>query len=111
MCSQRGPHALALQADLVRLASQQTQGRQFSGQLFRMQIEAQRGLQRREGHFIRPQGALKRMALQTRDQRFFTDDNSRLRAAQQFIAGEAHQADAGGNHLLRHRLFRQAVLA
>ena len=87
MRSQRGLNALALLADRLRLAGQQPQGRQFSGQLFRVQIEAQRGLQRREGHFIRPQGALERMALQTRDQRFFTDDNS------------------------RHRLFRQAVLA
>ena len=111
MRSQRGLNALALLADRLPLAGQQPQGRQFSGQLFRVQIEAQRGLQRREGHFIRPQGALERMALQTGDQRFLSDNNSRLRAAQQLIAGEAHQADAGGNHLLRHRLFRQAVLA
>ena len=76
-----------------------------------MLIEAQRGFQRREGHFIRAQGPLQRMALQPGNQRAFADDNPGLRAAEQLVAGETDQAHPGGDHLLRHRLLRQAILA
>lgn len=37
------------------------------------------------------------------------DDQAGLWSAQQFVAGEADQIDAGGDHLLRHRFVRQAV--
>ena len=51
------------------------------------------------------------MALQPGNQRAFADDNSGLRAAEQLVARETDQAHPGGDHLLRHRLLRQAILA
>ena len=76
-----------------------------------MQIEPQSGFQRGKGHFIRSQRALKRVLLQTGNHRLLTNDNPRLRTTQQLIAGEAHQTDSRRDHLLRHRLFRQTILA
>ncbi|MNS85661.1 hypothetical protein D3C72_1195340 [compost metagenome] len=74
-----------------------------------MEIEPQRGVQRSEGHFISAQGAFQRVLLELRNQFTFTNHNSGLWATEQFVAGEAHQAHACGDHLLRHRLFRQTV--
>ncbi|MNY50346.1 hypothetical protein D3C86_1858420 [compost metagenome] len=76
-----------------------------------MEVESQRGFKRGEGHFIGTQGAFQRMLLELRNQLTFAHHNPGLRAAEQFVAGETHQADACGDHLLRHRLFWQAVLA
>ncbi len=76
-----------------------------------MEIESQRRVQRGKRHFIGTQGALERVLLQLRNQLAFTHDNPGLRPAQQFVAGEADQAYARRNHLLRHRFFRQTVLA
>ncbi len=76
-----------------------------------MQIEPERCLQRSEGHLIHPQSALQGMLLELRNQLALADDNPCLWATGELVAREAHQADACGNHLLRHWLLRQAVLA
>ncbi len=56
------------------------------------------------------QRTLQRMLLQSGNQRLFTDDDTGLRAAQQFVTGEGHQINPGGQQPLRHRFGRQAVL-
>ena len=76
-----------------------------------MEIKAQRRFQRGKRHFIGSQCTLERVLLQLRNKRTFTHDNPRLRAAKQFVAGETHKTDARRNHLLRHGLFWQTVLA
>ncbi|SAF68316.1 Uncharacterised protein [Enterobacter asburiae] len=51
------------------------------------------------------------MLLELRNQLALADDNPGLRPAKQLVAGKADQADACGNHLLRHRLFGQLIKA
>ncbi|MNE82973.1 hypothetical protein D3C80_1797470 [compost metagenome] len=73
-------------------------------------IQPQRGFQRRQRDFADAQGTLEWVLLQTGNEIFFTDNNPGLRPTQQFITGEGHQINTGGNQVLRHRFGWQAVL-
>ncbi len=90
-------------------AGQQAQRWQGFGQPVRFQIKPQRGFQRRERHFVAAQRAFERVLLNLVYPFALADDQAGLRPAQQLVAGEADQVHAGGDHLLRHRLVRQAV--
>ncbi len=61
---------------------------QHRNPLRRVEVERERSLERRERQLVRAQRALQRMAAQLLDELGAADDDARLRAAEQLVAGE-----------------------
>ena len=75
----------------------------------RVEVEPQRPLERGERQLVRAQRALQRMAPQPLDEIGPADDDARLRAAEQLVAGEADEVGARGERLRRRRLAGQVA--
>src|SRR5579859_8283679 len=76
--------------------------------LVRIPIELERRLKRCDTHLVETQRALHRVPVDGRDQILATDDKSRLRTAQQLVAGESDHARAIGDRLGDRWLMREA---
>ena len=74
-------------------------------------IELQRRFERREPDLVDPQRPLHRIAVDPRDQILAADDEARLRAAEQLVAGEGDEIGAFGDRLAHRRLVREAEAA
>ena len=77
---------------------------QHGDPLGRVEIEAQRSLERRERQLVRAHRPLQRMAPQLLDEVGASDDDAGLRPAEQLVAREADEVGAGGERFLRRRL-------
>ena len=60
------------------------------------EVLQQRGLERRVGQLVHAERAHQGMATQLVDQRLASGEDAGLRAAEQLVAAEAHEIDAGG---------------
>ena len=76
--------------------------------LGRVEIEAQRPLERGERELVDPHRALQRVPAQLLDELGAADDDPGLRPAEELVAGEADEVGAGGERLARRRLARRA---
>ena len=65
-------------------------------------------VEQREGKFVQPQRAFHGIGVDALDERPPPDQDARLPAAEQLVAGESHQVRAASEQLLRRRLAGQA---
>ena len=77
---------LGADADLIGGFGEHAQGGNLAACILGVQVEPQRGLERRERHLVETQRAGEWIFLQARDQRLRTDDDACLGAAEQLIA-------------------------
>ena len=91
------PPAVRRRPDRRRRPGQQPQRRQLFRQPVRIQIEQQNLLQRRQPRLVQPQRPLQRIRVHALYQFRATDDQPGLRAAQQLVAGEAHEVGAAAS--------------
>jgi hypothetical protein len=106
MCDGRREPARA-RVDLFETASERMQRRQPCAQSIRIAIQSQRCLDRSEPDLVDSQSALQGIAIEARDQVAAPDDETRLRAAEQLVAGERHEVGAIRDHVGHGRLLRQ----
>ena len=64
-------------------------------------VERERSLERRERQLVGPQSPLERVAAEALDEVGAPDDDPRLRAAEELVAGEADEVGAGGERVAR----------
>ena len=76
--------------------------------LRRVEVHAQRPLERGERQLVGAHRAVQRMPAQPLDEVGAPDDDAGLRAAEQLVAGEADEVRAGGERLARGRLARRS---
>jgi hypothetical protein len=67
-------------------------------------VKLQRPFQRRQRELVGPERPLERMAPKALDELGVPDDDSRLRPAEELVAGEADEVGAGGEAVARERL-------
>ena len=103
-------HTLALCADVIALAREQSYGGDFLAQLVRVRIQAQQCIECGQRHFVHTQRALHRIFTYFGDELFGADHQTGLRATQQFVAAEGDEISAIGQRFLGCRFVRQAVV-
>src|SRR5215212_6145623 len=72
-----------------------------------VEVQRERPLERRERQLVSAQSALQRMPPELLDKVGAADDDSRLRTAEQLVAGERDEISARSQALARRRLVRQ----
>ena len=97
-------------ADRIGGPRQQTERRQILCETLGPQIEHECRFERGQRQLAHAQRALHRVLAYAADRRLAADDQARLRTAKQLVAGEGDDIAAGGQHLLRQWLARQAVV-
>src|SRR6185436_16657439 len=83
----------------------------LTGRELRVEVQRERRLERSQGQLVRAERALERMPSQPLDELGAADDDPRLRAAEQLVAGEADEVGSGLQALARGRLVAERQAA